>query len=108
MGTMKAGDANNSDNVNIVDFNMVKAAFGTGVGGPGYDDRANFNRDGAVNATDFNLLTADSTGSLAPAVSARASSTSVGPSSGYWAISVPSSRPAARKRPCSNSASASS
>lgn len=56
MGTMRAGDANGSDNVSVVDFNMVKNAFGTGVGGPGYDDRANFNRDGAVNSVDFTLL----------------------------------------------------
>ena len=56
MGTMKAGDANNSDNVSVVDFNMVKNAFGSGPGGPGYDDRANFNRDGAINAVDFSLL----------------------------------------------------
>jgi len=56
VGTMRAGDANSSDNVNIVDFNMVKGVFGTGPGQAGYDDRANFNRDGAINAVDFNLL----------------------------------------------------
>jgi len=56
IGTVRAGDANNSDNVSVVDFNMIKAAFGTGVGWPGYDDRANFNRDGAVNSVDFTLL----------------------------------------------------
>ena len=56
VGTLRAGDANNSDNVSVVDFNMIKAAFGTGPGQSGYDDRANFNRDGAVNAVDFNLL----------------------------------------------------
>lgn len=56
MGTMRAGDSNNSDNVSVVDFNIVKNAFGIGSGQPGYDDRANFNRDTVVNAVDFNLL----------------------------------------------------
>lgn len=56
MGTMRAGDANNNDVVTVVDFNIVKNTFAFGIGQPGYDDRANFNRDAVVNAVDFNLL----------------------------------------------------
>lgn len=56
MGTMRAGDANNSDNVSVVDFNILKPTFGIGIGQLGYDARANFNRDSVVNAVDFNLL----------------------------------------------------
>ena len=53
---MRAGDANSSGNVNIIDFNMLKNSYGTGVGQPGYDERANFNRDAAISVIDFNLL----------------------------------------------------
>jgi hypothetical protein len=56
MGLMRAGDCTNDNVVNAVDFNILRASFGKGVGDPGYDDRANFNGDSVVNATDFNLL----------------------------------------------------
>jgi hypothetical protein len=56
MGTMRAGDANNSNDVSSVDFNMLKSTFGKSQGQPGYDDRADFNRDMVVSSSDFNLL----------------------------------------------------
>ena len=56
MGTLKAGDSNNSNNVNATDFNIFKSTFGKGVGQPGYDARGDFNRDGVANSVDFNLL----------------------------------------------------
>jgi len=55
-GLMKAGDADNTNNVNAVDFSILKNTFGKARGAPGYDERANFNRDNVVNAVDFNLL----------------------------------------------------
>jgi hypothetical protein len=56
MGQMSAGDANNDNVVSIADFTIVKAAFGTSIGDPGYDDRADFTGDMAVNLADFNWL----------------------------------------------------
>jgi hypothetical protein len=55
MGTLRAGDCNNSDNVTVLDFNVVKNAFGRAAGDVGYDDRADFNRDQLVNSQDFNF-----------------------------------------------------
>ncbi len=56
MGTMRTGDCNNDNMVNVADFNILKVTFGKGVGDPGYDDRADFNGDQAVNVADFNML----------------------------------------------------
>lgn len=55
MGMLRAGDSDSNDAVNIYDFNIVKRAFGTTVGDPGYDDRADFTGDQAVNIADFNI-----------------------------------------------------
>ena len=51
MGTQRAGDANNTNNVNAQDFTILKAAYGGSS-----DLRADFNNDGVVGAGDFNLL----------------------------------------------------
>jgi hypothetical protein len=56
MGLMRAGDCNNDNVVNAVDFNILRATFGLSSGEPGYDDRADFTGDGVVSAVDFNLL----------------------------------------------------
>ena len=56
MGLMRAGDANNDNLVNAADFIIVRLAFGTGIGDPNYDDRADFNGDQRITTTDFNLL----------------------------------------------------
>jgi hypothetical protein len=56
MGSQKAGDCNNTNVVNTVDFNMLKNTFGKSIGSPGYDSRADLNRDTTINITDFNLL----------------------------------------------------
>ena len=45
--------------MSIADFNMLRATFGKGMGDPGYDPLADFNRDNAVSITDFNLLRAN-------------------------------------------------
>ncbi|MBK8025521.1 MAG: PD40 domain-containing protein [Chloroflexi bacterium] len=42
-GTLAMGDANDSNNINIADFSILAAAFGTSNGQPGYDPRADFN-----------------------------------------------------------------
>ena len=56
MGTLRAGDANNDNIVNSADFSILRNTFGIGIGGQGYDARADFNGDSVVNSTDFNLL----------------------------------------------------
>jgi hypothetical protein len=50
-GLMRAGDANDNNIVNALDFNMLRTAFGTA-----NDLRTDFNNDGITNASDFNLL----------------------------------------------------
>jgi hypothetical protein len=56
MGTMRAGDANNDNRVNIGDFAVARATFGLQIGDPGYDGRADFTGDGTVNVADYSLL----------------------------------------------------
>ena len=56
MGLMLTGDANNDNVVDSRDFILLKRAFGTTSGDPGYDDRVDFTGDLTVNSVDFNLL----------------------------------------------------
>jgi plastocyanin/subtilisin-like proprotein convertase family protein len=58
-GTQRSGDANNTNIVNTIDFNILKTTFGKGQGDPGYDERADFNNDQLANSTDFNSLKAN-------------------------------------------------
>ena len=59
MGLMRAGDANNDNIVNVLDFNILKGTFGKGSSDPGYDDRADFTGDLVVSVQDFNLIKAN-------------------------------------------------
>lgn len=56
IGTLREGDANDSNSVTILDFSMLAAAFGKTDGQIGYDARADFNGDSAVTIADFALL----------------------------------------------------
>jgi hypothetical protein len=56
MGLMKAGDCNNDNVINVLDFNIVKGTFGKASGDPGYDGRGDLNGDNAVTVFDFNLV----------------------------------------------------
>jgi subtilisin-like proprotein convertase family protein len=56
MGLMRAGDADNDNVVDVLDFNLLKGAFGRPRGDPGYDARPDFNGDDVVDVLDFNLL----------------------------------------------------
>ena len=50
---LRAGDCTSDNVVGGQDF---KNTFGKSSGQPGYDDRADFNRDGVVGSADFSLL----------------------------------------------------
>jgi plastocyanin len=56
MGTMRAGDAQPNNVVNIGDSNTLRLTFGKAYGDAGYDQRADFNNDHVVNIADQNLL----------------------------------------------------
>lgn len=56
MGMLRAGDCDNNNLANAVDFTVVKNSFGTAFGDPNYDDRADFNGDRRINIFDFNGL----------------------------------------------------
>jgi hypothetical protein len=56
MGIMRAGDANNDNLVDVIDFNILKGTFGLVNGQPDYDPTADFNGDNVVDILDFNLI----------------------------------------------------
>jgi subtilisin family serine protease len=50
------GDANNSNNINIFDLNILKASYSKSAVQPGYDENADFDNSGSVNVLDLNIL----------------------------------------------------
>jgi hypothetical protein len=55
--TFDEGDANGDDAVDAADDALLRAGFGRAGGEPGFDGRADFNRDGVISILDFSLLT---------------------------------------------------
>ena len=55
---LRAGDANNDNSVDVLDFGVLVNAYGTdsAVANGGYDPNADFNGDGRVDVLDFGLL----------------------------------------------------
>jgi hypothetical protein len=53
LGTLREGDANNDDLINISDFVILRAVYSTS------DARADFNQNGIVEIGDFVLLRAN-------------------------------------------------
>lgn len=51
-----AGDANGDDLVNIKDYDIVIDAFGTALGGEGYNEKADLNSDTLVNIKDYDIV----------------------------------------------------
>ena len=51
-----AGDSDNSNAVNVLDFGSLVSAYGTIAASNGYDPKADYNFDGAVDIFDFGLL----------------------------------------------------
>lgn len=55
---LRMGDANGDNIINIQDFSLLAAAFGSSNGQAAYNSAADFNGDGLVNIADFSLLAA--------------------------------------------------
>jgi hypothetical protein len=55
-GLLRVGDANGDNLVDIMDFTILRAAFGQGCGDAGYDPRAEFTDDCLVDVVDFTWL----------------------------------------------------
>lgn len=53
---LHSGDANGDNSVNLQDFLLVRAAFGTSAGSPNWNPNADFNKDGSVNLVDFLIV----------------------------------------------------
>ncbi len=57
-GTIRGGDANDSNSINIADFSGLNAAFGSVEGDANYNLFADFNCSGTINIADFSGLNA--------------------------------------------------
>jgi hypothetical protein len=56
MGTVVAGDANNDEEIELLDFSILASTFATSSTDPGWDPRADFNNSGAIDILDYSLL----------------------------------------------------
>ena len=63
-GTLRAGDANNDNKIDIADFGVLVSAYNGDVtmAGSGYDVHADFNGDGVIDIADFGLLVSNYNG----------------------------------------------
>ena len=55
-GNWALGDCNGDNKIDVLDFSILSAAWGSYRGGPGWDARADLNNDGFVNDTDYARL----------------------------------------------------
>lgn len=55
-GLLPPGDADNDNNVTVIDFSILRTTFGKCTGTAGYDARADFDGSGCVLIVDFSLL----------------------------------------------------
>jgi len=55
-GTMREGDANGDNNINILDASFLASRFGSSEGDPGWNPNCDFNRDGHINILDASAL----------------------------------------------------
>lgn len=97
MGTLHEGDADNDNRVRSSDFSILRAAYFTNEGDPGFDPRADFDEDNRIRSSDFALLRASyfETGDLeVPALAAAA-----GPAGSAGTVALALEPPAARVAP---------
>lgn len=59
IGPLKAGDANNDNQVTLADVSFIAMFFNRRAGTTGYDPRADLNADSRVSLLDFSLLTSN-------------------------------------------------
>lgn len=57
--SLRNGDVNGDNSVNLADFLFLRAAFGTSSGSPNWNPNADLNGDGSVNVADFVILRAN-------------------------------------------------
>ena len=55
-GTLKEGDSNNNNTINLFDFSILLDTYNKTTGDAGFDGRCDFNGDGNINLFDFSLL----------------------------------------------------
>lgn len=55
-GTLSTGDALDDNCIDVGDFNVIRPAFGTIVGDPNYDGRADLDGDNTITVADFVLM----------------------------------------------------
>jgi plastocyanin len=56
MGLLRAGDCDDNNIVNLLDFNILKNTFGRSLGDPTYDPRADFDSNDSITIGDFNFV----------------------------------------------------
>lgn len=56
MGTLREGDADDDNRVRSSDFGILRAAYFTSEGDPGFDPRTDFDEDNRIRSSDFALL----------------------------------------------------
>jgi hypothetical protein len=56
MGTLLEGDADGDNRVRAADFTLLRAAYFTQEGDPGFDPRTDFDEDNRIRSSDFALL----------------------------------------------------
>jgi len=56
MGELHEGDANGDNRIRITDFGILRSAYFTSEGDPGFDPRADFDEDKRIRIADFALL----------------------------------------------------
>lgn len=59
IGTLRTGDANGDNCVNVSDFTLLRTTYGKSVRDLGYDPRADFDDNDVVDIADFTLLRAN-------------------------------------------------
>ncbi|MGB9553028.1 MAG: dockerin type I domain-containing protein, partial [bacterium] len=55
-GTLRLGDINNNDTINIYDFSILAGSYGKSQGQAGFVAQADLNHDNIVNIYDFSIL----------------------------------------------------
>lgn len=80
MGTLREGDADGDNRVRSADFALLRAAYFTTAGSPGFDPRTDFDEDKRIRSSDFALLRSNyfetgdiEVGAVSAVVAARAS-----------------------------------